>query len=220
MNYTVSYNRLMTYERCPFAYKLQYVDRQEGKQRDTSAADRGSQIHEDMQRAIEAKSMLYVPKTIAKKREDLAEIIEQGGEAERELLVDADWMPAESEGKYYAIVDAIQAYGQSVRLIDWKTGKRFGNELKHANQVMFYAAIAKPFFPEAELFECRVVYLDQKPGNDFKKFFKRDELARVQAQFDKRSERMLMDRIFRPRPMKSTCRFCSYKEEVCPYAVS
>ena len=104
-------------------------------------------------------------------------------------------------------------------VIDYKTGRKFGNEIKHAEQVQLYAVALLIRYPEVEIVDVELWYLDQ------------DELTHAQKPtakwvrhlkpFDARFKRMsTMDlKKIKPAANKIACKWCPYRNGICPHAV-
>ena len=102
-------------------------------------------------------------------------------------------------------------------VIDYKTGRKFGNEIKHAEQVQLYALAVMIRCPDVEVIDVELWYLDQ------------DELTHAQKPvtkwvrhlkpFDARFKRMSTAKTFKPAANKISCRWCPYRKGICPHAV-
>ena len=72
----------------------------------------------------------------------------------------------------------------SAIVIDYKSGKRFGNEVKHAEQTQLYALNAVLRYPELEEVTTELWYLDVKELTAAT--FTRAQILRFRANFDRR----------------------------------
>ncbi len=95
--------------------------------------------------------------------------------------------------------------------IDLKSGKKFGNEVKHSTQLQLYALGAFKKYPNLELCHTEIWYSD---FDDVKTVtYRRDQALRNQPSWDDRIEAMLSDTIFEARPSEHNCKYCPYKAE-------
>lgn len=94
--------------------------------------------------------------------------------------------------------------------IDIKTGKIFGNEVKHNEQVQLYALGAFKRYPSLNKVHTELWYVDH---NDFKTItYSRKQALRYQAGWDRRMDRMTSDRTFKATPSQDACKYCPYRK--------
>ena len=83
---------------------------------------------------------------------------------------DVDWTPLDDDGKLYkndklwalTKLDVfIREDETSATVLDYKTGRKFGNEVKHSSQAYTYAVSAFMRYPELEFVKAEFWYLDQ-----------------------------------------------------------
>jgi hypothetical protein len=103
-----------------------------------------------------------------------------------------------------------------VTIIDFKTGKRVGNEPKHTMQTQLYLAAAAQVYPEAQEFASELWYLDhdlvfRSPT------YNRDKLTALRLRWDTRARRMTEATEYPPKPSRPNCRFCDQKDR-CEFA--
>jgi hypothetical protein len=95
--------------------------------------------------------------------------------------------------------------------IDLKSGKKFGNEVKHSTQLQLYALGAFKKYPNLELCHTEVWYSD---FNDVKQVtYRRDQALNNQLDWDQRIEVMLSDTVFEARASEHNCKYCPYKHK-------
>lgn len=95
--------------------------------------------------------------------------------------------------------------------IDLKSGKIFGNEVKHQEQVQLYALGAFKRYPSLEKVHTELWYCDQDEVKVLT--YKRSQALKFQPAWDKRMNGMLSDLVFKASPSESACRYCPYKAE-------
>jgi hypothetical protein len=96
-------------------------------------------------------------------------------------------------------------------VVDYKSGKRYGNEMKHSEQMRLYVIAVLLRNPNIQKVRSELWYLDQ------------DELAKMEytrAQglrsvpgFEKRGLELTECEDFPPNPNKFSCKWCPYKPE-------
>jgi len=95
-----------------------------------------------------------------------------------------------------------------VVVIDYKTGKRFGNEIKHAVQLQLYAVCALIRYPDVEQVTCELWYFDQNELASFT--LHRRQLTKYLAIFDGKGRKFTETTNFKPNPNIVTCKYCPY----------
>ena len=224
---TWSFSRLMAFENCPYSVYLKSVE----KAPDPSgpAAERGTIIHEAIENYIQCETDAIRPELgRGMKSVDLTpftpliERLRTGWEA-GQVEVEGDWgftREWEQTGFFADDVwarvklDAIEFEGDdpakatSARAYDWKTGRKFGNELKHNQQGMVYAIAAFMRYPNLEFVETSFEYLDQneRMGNKYT----RDRAMLLKPMWDKRANKLTTATEFPPKPSIHACKWCAH----------
>jgi hypothetical protein len=101
------------------------------------------------------------------------------------------------------------------------TGKRFGNEIKHARQLQLYALCALIRYPNIEQVTCELWYLDQNELASFT--MHRKQLSKYLKTFDRDGRSVTECQRFDPRPNLDSCRYCPYhadRQGECAYGVT
>jgi hypothetical protein len=93
-------------------------------------------------------------------------------------------------------------------VIDYKTGRSFGNEVKHGQQVQLYTVVAFMKFPLLEKVTTELWYLDQDELTSMS--FTRAQGLRFKATFDKRGNALTSAVDFPFSPSIHACRWCAY----------
>lgn len=218
---TWSFSRMGDFEKCKYMAKLKYIDKipepprplKEGQSE--HANDRGTRIHEAAEIYVKEPDVGLVPEL--KKFEDnfknLKQLYQEGKVIlEQEWAIDKDWQPAawSSETTWCrAKLDAFVRLDESNGIaIDYKTGKRFGNEVKHGEQVQFYQLLSFLRYPELESIRVELWYLDL--GEISAMTFTREQGIRFFEGFNKRGISMTTCEDFKPNPNKFSCQWCPY----------
>lgn len=118
------------------------------------------------------------------------------------------WMPAWLRLKLDAMVIASK---HEAVVIDYKTGRKFGNEIKHAQQLQLYALVTFLRNPDLEVIHAELWYLDTNEITT--QTFTREQALRFKRSFDKRGNALTTNEDWSPNPNKFTCQWCLYGPE-------
>lgn len=210
-----SFSTLMEFEGCPYRSYLKKVEG--AKEPSGTAGDRGSQLHkaiEDYIQAVVGELDGGVKKHrafIEQLREDFANgIVEVEGDwgFTRDWSV-CGWVEKDTWARIK--LDAIKHESDtSALVIDWKSGKKFGNELKHATQLMVYAIAAFKRYPNLEFVQGEMRYIDT--GEELIGKYTRTDAERFLPKIEIRALEMTTATEFPPKPSKHNCKWCKLKE--------
>lgn len=211
MSTSWSFSRLLVYEQCPYRFKLQHLDKIPDLQPKT-AADRGTQIHQEAEDYVLNKGDLTT--NLRHFKADLTALRDHANKGrvtcEEEWGFDRDWKPTDWKRAWLRLkCDAVLHLNPKyVAVIDYKTGKRFGNEIKHARQLQLYALCALIRYPEVERVTCELWYLDQNELSAFT--MKRSQLGKYLKVFDRDGRAVTDAKNYPPRPNIESCKYCPY----------
>ena len=218
-----SYTRLVDFEQCPYKAKLKYVDRIPEEK--STAADRGTAIHQLAEDYVAGK-MTQLPHELAKFSNEFLALRTQydAGKVslEGEWGFDHDWNPCEYRSAWARIKADSMTFKTSdhVVVVDYKTGKRYGNELKHGEQVQLYSIAALIRNPQVQQITSELWYLDI---DDLHKItYTRAQALKYLPQFEKRALAVTTADKFPPRPNVFACKYCPFgpaKGGQCEYGV-
>lgn len=226
-----SFSRLMDYERCPFMAQLKYIEKIPEPERKLPAGktehanDRGSRIHEACEVFVRGDGSLPNEATHFKDEfESLQQRYKNGNVLlEDEWGFDDAWNECSWERAWLRIkLDAnIHVTEKHVAVVDYKTGKRFGNEIKHGEQTQLYGLGVFRRYPAVDQVTAELWYLD---ANDLASLhMSRTAGIRLLKPFDKRARIMTEDEAFKPNPNTYSCRYCPYHPATgsgdCPHGV-
>lgn len=214
-----SHSKLGDFEKCRLLAKLKHLDKIPEPERPLPpgktehANDRGTRVHNHAEG--------YVNGTLA------AQITEMGRFAhefehlrylhtlglvslEGEWAMDKNWAPTDwRTGWHRSKVDAIVLPTKyEAIVIDYKTGKKFGNEVKHAEQTQLYALNAVLRYPELEEVTTELWYLDQDELT--RVTFTRSQILRFKANWDRRGHALTDCTDFPANPNIYSCKWCQY----------
>ena len=208
-----SYSALKVFEECQYRTYLSRVRRL--PEPSGPAAERGTQIHKEAELYIKGEGEftdgLKKFKTQFKELRNL--FIEAKCEVEGEWGFTTDWKPT---GWTYPDtwarikLDAcVEESNTSYRVIDFKTGKRFGNEIGHGQQALIYAIAAFMRYPDAEMIQTELWYLDK--NETATRVYSREEAIQFLPAWHSRAVKMTTATDFDPTPSATACRWCSFK---------
>lgn len=218
-----SISRIQVYEQCAYRAKLSWLDKIPDLQPKT-AADRGSQIHQEAEDYVKGKGLFThnlrffeVDFAALRRHADQGRVI-----CEEEWGFDRDWRVCSWRGAWLRLkCDAVCHLSSShAVVIDYKSGKRFGNEVKHAIQLQLYALCALIRYPELEQVTCELWYLDQNELASFT--MRRSQMGKYLKMFDSKGRKFTEDTVFKPNPNVESCRYCPYhpsKQANCEHGV-
>lgn len=214
-----SHSSLSNFEKCKLMAKFKHLDKIPEPERPLPpgrlehANDRGSRIHDHCENFVTGQVDTQIPEMgkYAVEFDQLRHLHSLGlVSCEGEWAVDKDWAPTDwKTGWHRSKVDAIVFPNPEVAVvIDYKSGKRFGNEVKHAEQTQLYALNAVLRYPKLEVVHTELWYLDVDEMASAS--FTRAQVLRFKANFDRRGHAMTNATSFPPNPNVWTCQYCRY----------
>lgn len=242
-----SYSRLSDYEQCPLRAKLKYIDkvpepeRPLPKGKTEHANNRGTRVHTSCENYINGTSTDLAPEAAKHFKDALVGMRDSYKRGlvtlEGEWGFDKDWEPADYNGddcwlriKADAVVFTaalgrvfnkkgalVGKTGRSARVVDFKTGRRFGNEIKHSEQVMLYALATLIRYPDLKDVTVQLWYFDQ---NDITSENKQADKWLYQIkQFTQRGIKLTTATEFKANPSGFVCKWCPYLDGACTVGV-
>lgn len=228
----VSYSRLDVFEACKYRARLQFVDRiPEGEK--GPAADRGTRIHQDLEYAVR-NGATTIPTELIPFTEEIkkaAEMYERGLAAPEEMWCfnkawqrvgqtdwDNIWLRIKTDLTFFTELSAplFDEDGKfnfdapkKIVVVDFKSGKRFNNEVKHQDQCTLYAIGAFMSYPKLEEVRTELWYgdINDLHGVDYKRS------TSMEVYFKPWNERLLKvtsTADFPPQPSTEACKWCPY----------
>lgn len=208
-----SYSALKVFEECPYRSYIQKVKKI--PEPSNPAADRGTEIHQQAEDYVKGELGEF-PSTLAKFKNEFEHLrqlyIDAKVELEGEWGFDLEWNPCgwmeKSTWARIKLDALVHEDEQSARVIDYKTGKKFGNEIAHAQQCLLYAIATFFRYPHIEFAQTELWYIDK--GETTKKQFTREQAMQFAPGFHRRAIAMTTCEDFSPTPSKDSCRWCHY----------
>ena len=211
-----SYSTLEKFEKCPYSVYLSGVKKV--PQESSAASERGSQIHQLAEDYVNG-NLESLPKELnrfAGAFDELRSRYEADQiELEEDWAFDADWSPtgwrAQDCWNRMKLDVLVHESKTACKIIDHKTGKKWGNEFKHSQQGQLYAIGTFLKYPDMQFAEVSFWYLDK--GETLDKTYTRDEAMVFLPKWQQRATKLTTCTEFIPRPSRSTCRFCPYGKQ-------
>jgi hypothetical protein len=227
---TVSYSRLMDFEKCKYLAKLKYLDKVPQPARPLPpgktehANDRGSRVHEAGELYVRGGvELVHELHGFREDFDELKKLYKEGVvELEGEWAVDKEWNPvawASDTAWCRMKLDAfVKTSPTTARVIDYKTGRRIGNEIKHTEQGQIYQLATFLRHPELDHILVEFWYIDQ--GEKDIKQYTRQQGTGYFDKYHNRLNKITDCTEFDPNPNAFSCKWCPYKGNACEYGVT
>lgn len=224
--FTWSYSALSLYTKCPLRWRFEKVDKLPTVRNEK--ADRGVQIHKEAEDYVSGLSP-ELPESLAKFKQHFAAarrcFVKGQTSLEQAWGYDRDWSPCDFKSepiwlKVFCDMVVFLKKGKTIVVIDYKTGKRFGNEIAHGEQLQLYIAAAAQRYPDVTDFIAELWYLDVDELISFS--YTRedaDDFVRYYTTRAKNMEKAIQNNKFEPIATIQNCKFCPFKQ-TCEHAVS
>lgn len=209
-----SFSSWTNFNECPYKVYLSKIE----KAPDPSgpAAERGSRIHTDVENFLQGETDQLCKEASKHFRElifSLRNDYENGQvEIEGDWGFDRHWETTGwNDDNVWARIklDAIKHESPtSAWVIDWKSGRKFGNELKHAQQLQLYTIAAFIRYPELEFVRGEMIYLDK--NDRLPAEYTREEAMVFIDTWNRRGLEITTATNFEPTPSEHACRWCPH----------
>lgn len=213
---TTSFSSLSNFEKCPWHLYLSKVE----KCPDVAgpAAQRGTEIHDKAENFIIGNSGDELPKELSKFAslfEDLRARYSEGRiHVEEDWAFTREWEPTgwSEENTWLRMkLDALDLESEtSAKVYDWKTGRKFGNEVKHGQQALLYVISTFIKWPELEFVEANMIYTDK--GETMTTSYTRDQAMLFFDRYNLRFNQATTCVNFKPTPNASSCKWCPHSK--------
>ena len=213
-----SFSKLKDFGKCKLMYKIKHIDRVPEPARPLPpgklehANDRGSRIHDSAEQYVRDKAV-FIPELTKFKLEfeHLKHLFGQGKVVmEQEWGHDKDWNIAPWKTAWLRLKLDIMVHVSEVEavVIDIKTGKKFGNEITHAQQLQLYALVAFLRFPKLEIVHSENWYTDI--DDITQNTFTRDQSLRFKRSFNTQGQAITNCLDWPANPNRFSCQWCPY----------
>lgn len=215
-----SYSRLQVFEQCKYRAKLAFVDKIPEPERPLPpgktehANDRGHRVHLGAELYVQGKGSLI--EELSSWEQELRAVKKYYDEGkvsiESDWGYDKEWIPTSwksSDAWLRVKLDCMVKLGEDEALVvDYKTGRKTGNEIKHAEQGQLYQLATFLRYPELEKVHVEFWYLDQDDITQVT--YNKEQGLNLFRRFNERGLAMTSCEEFKPNPNKFTCRYCPY----------
>lgn len=216
-----SHSRVVVFEQCKRRAELAYVQRIPEPDRPLKPGqtehpnDRGTRVHEAAEKYVRGGVEL-IPELdkFAPEFARLRELQDEGkASLEGEWAYTRNWEPvAWMSSDVWCRIKCDTVVFMSPEhavVIDYKTGKRFGNEVKHSEQMQLYQLGTFLRYPKIQKVTVELWYLDLDELHSME--YRRDQGLRYLDSFSRRGEAITTCEDFAPNPNAYSCRWCPYK---------
>lgn len=210
-----SFSRREVFEKCGWRAKLQYVDRLPVPP--SPHADRGTAIHEGAQDWVQRKRPDLIPEVanFADELGRLRELYDEGKVLiEDEWGFDADMQPCAWDAQECWLrmkLDFLVHLSPTHKLvIDLKSGKKDGNQIKHADQGQLYTVGTMLKYPETEQVDVEFWYVDKNDSTPAS--YTAAQAAKFMPIQVERG-REATSGVYTPRSNIFSCKWCPYRPE-------
>jgi hypothetical protein len=213
---TTSFSGLSNFEKCPYHSYLSKVK----KCPDVAgaAAQRGTEIHDKAENFITGQSGDDLPKELIKFKELFEDL--RARYPEGLIHVEEDWAFTREwdetgwsdDNTWLRMkLDALDRQSDtSAKVYDWKTGRKFGNEVKHGQQALLYVIATFIKYPELEFVEANMIYTDK--GEKMTTAYSRDQAMLFFDRYNLRFNQATTCVDFKPTPNASACKWCPHSK--------
>ena len=216
-----SFTKVIDYERCPLYAKLKYVAKIPELPRDLpagqteQASDRGTRVHKAADDFINKRVDALDPalrefapefhRLRAVKAKDPKKV-----RTEENWGFDREWQPVQWFGAWHrSKVDTEYSLNEyQTIVIDFKTGRRNGNEAKHGQQLQLYGVDTCMRRPLVEEVTAEAWYLDT--GEITSAVYPRKVVLAFKKTWANRGLKVTMATEFKANPNRFSCKYCSY----------
>lgn len=215
-----SYSKLLDFEKCKFFAHLKHDLRIPEPERPLRpgqtehANDRGTRYHTVCEEYVLGQRDDLLPDIDAAfgPELDLLRVLHEEGlvSLEGEWGYDQEWCVAPWNQAWLRMkLDAMVFHHEThATVIDYKTGRKFGNEMKHAEQLRLYAIGALMRYPKIETITAELWYLDQKETTSIT--MTRKQALMFKPNFHNRVIKLTTATEFPTNPNIHSCKWCQY----------
>ena len=218
---SASFSKLGDFEKCKFLAYLKHDARIPEPERPLPpgktehANDRGTRYHTNCEEYVLGHDVALLPDIDAAfgPQLDLMRHLHTEGlvSLEGQWGYELDWTvnPDRGKSRIRVKLDAIVFHSdEQATVIDYKTGRKFGNEIKHNEQLRFYAMASFMRYPKLQKVSAELWYLDQNDTTVMS--MTRMQGLAFRQNFDRRIKDLTSCTEFPPNPNKFSCKWCQY----------
>lgn len=223
-----SFTKLTNYAECPYRCNLLHVEKvpQPPKVPPPGKLEhpmtRGIRVHDEGEAYVISQGTKELPTEYRRHADEMktAQWLYGKGRATCEQMwrFDRNWQPlADNDWSAYWYIKLdlefdITKNGAHKGVVDYKTGKSYFNEVKHASQVQLYCVATLMRYPKTELVSGELWYTDEGKVSKAITVNRRQAIPLAKA-WQTKAKVMTDARIFPAKASMQTCRFCDYGSE-------
>jgi PD-(D/E)XK nuclease superfamily len=217
-----SFSKLGDFEKCKFLCWLKHDQKIPEPERELPpgktefANDRGTRIHTSCEEYVNGTADTLTPEADKHfgPQLDLLRVMHADGlvSLEGEWGMNRDWEPTDWKTAWLRLkLDAMVMHDErTATVIDFKTGRKFGNEIKHGEQLALYQLVTFLRYPKLEKVYAELWYLDQGTDNVTSLQFTRPVGLKYRSNFDRRGHKLTTCTEWPANPNKFSCQYCQY----------
>jgi CRISPR/Cas system-associated exonuclease Cas4 (RecB family) len=206
-----SFTKLLNFEKCPHMVTFPY------RAADNEHTLRGTEVHNTIEQAIKNKTPCEYDGKFP-----IQQVAVLPNYTEPKWGFTKNWrfVGSDIEGRWVLIKpDLVYYLGDTAVVVDYKTGKKDGNELKHRQQLQLYAiAAALIAGEEIEFVRLELWYIDLSEIVVVAPQLSRGAVLNKADRWKERALKLTEATEFPAKPNKSNCRFC-WENDRCEFAV-
>ena len=218
-----SFSKLGDFQKCKKYFWLKHEEkipepeRPLPKGKTEHANDRGSRIHDNCEQYVRGDhdAMCSEADKHFGTQIDLLRHLHSEGlvELEGEWGMNEDWEITAWKGAWLRLkLDVLVHAGtDEAVVIDYKSGKKWGNEVKHAQQLQLYALVTFLRYPHLEEIDAELWYIDI--GEVTRQTFTRGQALRFRNSFDRNGKAIVSCTTWPANANKWSCAYCPYGPE-------
>ncbi len=221
-----SFSRWSDYEQCPFKFKLKHIDKL--KEPKNAAMERGNVIHQLAEDYVKGKLKKMPPELVKFKKRfeerkaqytkrSIINIVEDQW-AFTKAWVRTKWDDWKLCWLRIKLDHAVSVDGSTMVITDYKTGQfRMSDVEKYEMQLELYVLACFLLHPFIQVVKPRLEFLDlgvtfpSAPVDVERLTFTREDLPRLQAEWEARIQPMFKDTIYAPKPNRF-CNWCHFRK--------
>lgn len=225
-----SHSKLGDFQKCKQMTYLKHIERIPEPERPLPpgktehANDRGTRVHDSCEMYVSGQSDFLAPeaeKHFGIQLDLMRHFFELGMVSlEGEWGMSQEWEPQEWSKAWLRLkLDAMVMIDPTHAIvIDYKTGRKFGNEVKHAEQLQLYQLVTFLRYPKLEKVTAELWYLDQNEVTS--QTYSRDQGLRFRSNFHNQGMKITTNEVWPPNPNMHSCKWCPYNQtEHCSVGV-
>ena len=218
-----SHSRIVDFESCKRKAALKYIQKIPEPERPLKpgqtehANDRGSRIHDALEMFVRGNDVPYPREANSFRTEidAMKRLFDLGKVSlEHEWGYDQDWNTVEWKTAWLRMkLDSLVFLSpREAVAIDYKTGRKQGNEIKHGEQLMLYQLATFLRYPDLEVVHTELWYLDHDELTH--RVFTRDQGLRFKTSWNRRGTALTTTTDFPPNPNRWSCQYCPYGDQI------